>query len=193
MIGVRHPSNKKNLFWALLTALAFIIFDQFTKRLAVVHVKPVRSLSIISINGREILNFTYLQNTGAAFSILQGKQLFLIVITGIFIALLLYLLIAGKIKSGFMIWATSLVIAGGAGNLIDRVFNGYVVDFIDLRIIKFAVFNVADICAVIGALMMLVSIMFENNGKNLVASEKTQFKANSFSDADSEFNPKSDR
>lgn len=59
-------------------------------------------------------------------------------------------------KKPTYIWSMSLIVAGGIGNLIDRVIRGEVVDFIDVRIINFAVFNVADICAVLGALGLLL-------------------------------------
>ena len=60
-----------------------------------------------------------------------------------------------RVKRPVYIWSFALILAGGIGNLIDRIFNGYVVDFIDLRIINFAVFNFADICAVTGTIMLI--------------------------------------
>lgn len=62
-------------------------------------------------------------------------------------------------KKPTYIWSMSLIVAGGIGNLIDRVIRGEVVDFIDVRIINFAVFNVADICAVLGALGLLLFVV----------------------------------
>ena len=75
-----------------------------------------------------------------------------------------------------MIWSLALILAGGTGNLIDRVTRGFVVDFIDVRIINFAVFNIADICAVIGGIMLFLSVIIvehkeKNKDKNDPVSE----------------------
>lgn len=140
---------------ALLVSALLVGIDRLTKWLAVTYVKPEHSINLININGVEILNLTYNENRGAAFSILQDKQLFLIIITSVFLLALLIALLSKKIKFKFLIWSLSIILAGGLGNLIDRVFNGYVVDFIDFRVIRFAVFNFADMCAVCGTIMLL--------------------------------------
>ena len=104
-------------------------------------------------------NITYERNPGAAFSILEGKQLFLILFTAVVIVVMLYLMLSKRVKKPTYIWSMSLIVAGGIGNLIDRVIRGEVVDFIDVRIINFAVFNIADICAVLGALGLLLFVV----------------------------------
>ena len=146
---------------ALLKALALVGIDQLTKWLAVSMLKPVGSVNLISIDGKEWLNLTYVENTGASFSILEGKRVFLIIITSVVIVGMLFMLLTKRIKSKPVIWAFALIIAGGIGNLIDRIFNGYVVDFVDVRIIRFAVFNFADICAVVGAALLILFIIID--------------------------------
>lgn len=146
---------------ALLAALALVGIDQLTKWLAVSMLKPVGSVNLISIGGKEWLNLTYVENTGAAFSILEGKQIFLIVITSVVIVAMIVMLLTKRVKSKPVMWSIALIIAGGIGNLIDRIFNGYVVDFVDVRIIKFAVFNFADICAVVGAVLLILFIIID--------------------------------
>lgn len=145
---------------ALLTAALLVGIDRLTKWLAVTYVKPVHSIELVNINGTEILNLTYNENRGAAFSILQDKMLFLIIITSVFLAAILVALLSKKIKSKVLIWSLSVILAGGLGNLIDRIFSGYVVDFIDFRIIRFAVFNFADICAVCGTIILFIYTLF---------------------------------
>ncbi len=140
---------------ALAAAVLLVGIDQFTKYLAVTYIKPHGTVNILSIDGNEWLNFTYNENTGAAFSILKDKQTFLIILTSIVILGVIILMLTKRIKKTSYIWCFSLIIAGGVGNLIDRIVNNYVVDFIDLRIIKFAVFNFADICAVTGTVMLM--------------------------------------
>ena len=140
---------------SLAAAALLVGIDQFTKWLASTYVKPKSSINLISFGGREWINLTYQENTGAAFSILRDKQLFLIILTSIIILGVIILIITKRVKKPVYIWSFALIIAGGVGNLIDRIIYGYVVDFVDVRIVKFAVFNFADVCAVIGTIMLL--------------------------------------
>ena len=140
---------------SLAAAALLVGIDQFTKWLASTYVKPKSSINLISFGGREWINLTYQENTGAAFSILRDKQLFLIILTSIIILGVIILIITKRVKKPVYIWSFALIIAGGVGNLIDRIIYGYVVDFVDVRIVKFAVFNFADVCAVVGTIMLL--------------------------------------
>ena len=132
-----------------------LVFDIFTKYLSSFYFK-VSEIEVI----KNILYFTYVENRGAAFGIMQNKQWFFILITLILIiAMILYIL---KVKPQDILLKLSLsfIIGGGICNLIDRVFKGYVVDFIDLRIINYPVFNIADCFVVIGAVLLCVYILF---------------------------------
>ncbi len=146
---------------SLAVAVVLVGIDQLTKWLVATYIKPQHSVNLISINGREWLNLTYQENTGAAFSILRDKQLFLIILTSIIILGVIILILTKRIKNKAYIWSFSLIVAGGIGNLIDRIVHNYVIDFIDLRIIKFAVFNFADICAVVGTGLLIVFYVME--------------------------------
>lgn len=149
-------------FW-LLFAVLMTGLDRFTKWLVASNMQLKDTIHVIKIGDTQVLNIYYCLNDGAAFSNLSGKTVFLIVATSAVILWLLYLMIFGKVKRPVYMAAVSLIIGGGMGNLIDRIFNdGKVVDFIDVRIINFAIFNVADICAVCGAgLLLLVVIVDE--------------------------------
>lgn len=163
---------------ALAVAAVLVGIDQLTKWLAVTYIKPEGTIPLISINGKEWLNLTYQENSGAAFSILQNKQLFLIIITSIVILAVLFLMVTKRVKKSTYIWSFALIVAGGVGNLIDRVFNGFVVDFVDARIINFAVFNFADICAVTGAIMLFVFVVIdETKSSRKAKAEKAAKKA----------------
>ena len=142
------------LYIALAAAAGLIGLDQLTKILIDSNMQLHQSIPIISFGDTNVLNITYERNPGAAFSILEGKQLFLILFTAVVIVVMLYLMLSKRVKKPKYIWSMSLIVAGGIGNLIDRV-----VDFIDVRIINFAVFNVADICAVLGALGLLLFVV----------------------------------
>ena len=141
---------------SLAAAALLVGIDQLTKWLAATYVKPKSSINLINFGGREWVNLTYQENTGAAFSILRDKQLFLIILTSIIILGVIILMVTKRVKKPVYIWSFALIVAGGVGNLIDRVIYGYVIDFVDVRIIKFAVFNFADICAVVGTVMLIL-------------------------------------
>ncbi len=151
---------------SLAAAAVLVGIDQLTKWFVASYIKPQESVNLISIGGKEWLNLTYQENTGAAFSILQDKQLFLIILTSIIILGVIILILTKRIKKTAYIWSFSLIVAGGIGNLIDRIVHNYVIDFIDFRIIKFAVFNFADICAVVGTALLMVFYIIEEVKKS---------------------------
>lgn len=137
------------------------VADQITKALVVAYIKPQGSIPLIKTGNTEWLNFTYCENTGMSFSLLEGQRIILITIPILLIAAVEWYVFSGKLKRTDLIFALSALAGGGLGNLIDRVFLGYVVDFIDVRIINFAIFNFADICAVCGGIYFGVAILVE--------------------------------
>lgn len=154
-------------FWiALIVIAALIAIDQFIKVWALDNLKnAVEPVQFIKFGSREIINLTYYENTGAAFSILEGKLPFLIIVTSLFLLVGIYLLATKRVHQPFLIGSASLIIAGGMGNLIDRIFRGFVVDYVEVRLFRFAVFNFADCCVVIGAILMLFYTLFLDNKK----------------------------
>lgn len=154
--------RKLHFIW-LLIAAALVGLDRLTKWLIVSNMNLKDTINILKIGDTEVLNIFYCLNNGAAFSKLSGHRVLLIVFTSVVIAALVGLMLSCRVKRHIHIAALGLVIGGGIGNLIDRIFNdGLVVDFIDFRIINFPVFNVADICAVCGAgLLILTTIVDE--------------------------------
>lgn len=152
--------NYLQYIW-LLFAAAMVGIDRLTKWLVVSNMELNNTIHIIKVGDTEVLNIYYCLNNGAAFSKLSGQTILLIVITSIVILGLLFLMVTKRVKRSVYMAAVSLIIGGGIGNLIDRIFNnGLVVDFIDFRLINFPIFNFADICAVCGAglLMMMVVV-----------------------------------
>lgn len=135
--------------------------DQLTKYLAVQFIKPVGSVPLIKFGDTEWLNFTYVENTGMSFSLLEGQRAILIAIPIILIGLVEWFIFSGRAERTDVLIALSALAGGGLGNLIDRVFLGYVVDFIDVRIINFAIFNFADICAVCGGIYFGVVLIID--------------------------------
>lgn len=150
-----------HLLWLLLSAV-LVGIDRLTKYLVVSNIELSDTVHLIKIGNVEVLNLYYCLNSGAAFSSLSGKTVFLIVITSTVILWLLFLMITKRVHRKVYLASISLILGGGIGNLIDRIFNdGRVVDFIDVRIINFPVFNFADICAVCGAGLLLITVMID--------------------------------
>jgi len=147
----------------IIMLVIFILagIDRLTKLLITANMELHSTISLIKFGDTEVLNFTHVRNTGGAFSILQGQWLFLTLMSGLIMVGLLAFLMSGRLKSKLMIVALTLA-AGGAGNLIDRVLYGYVVDFIDFRIINFAIFNFADICVVTGVFIAAFATIRED-------------------------------
>ena len=140
----------------VIIILFLIVIDQLIKY-NVFNNLYNSSLSII--NG--FLNFTYVENTGGAFGIGSNNIVFFIIITVIVIGILIKLLLLKKEEINMsIIISFSLVIAGGIGNLIDRIFRGFVIDYIDISpLIKYPVFNFADICIVFGIIILGISLI----------------------------------
>lgn len=146
----------------LLAAVVLVLIDRLTKWLVTSNIRLNDTIHLIKIGDAEVLNLYYCLNDGAAFSGFSGRRVLLIVFTSAVILFLLYLILFRKVKSRWRLAATTLLIGGGVGNLIDRIFNdGLVVDFIDFRLINFPIFNFADICAVVGAGIIIVSVIYE--------------------------------
>lgn len=138
--------------------LLLLLLDQLTKLWAVKVLKPIGSIPVI----RNVLEIYYVENRGAAFGIMQNKQWFFLLITLAVLAGLLWVL--GKIpeEKHFVPLKICLyfVGAGAVGNMIDRIFRKYVVDFIYFSLINFPVFNVADIYVTTAAFLLVILILF---------------------------------
>ncbi len=143
------------LIWFLII-IGSVILDQLTKWLAVEFLLPIDTFPII----KDALHLTYHENTGAAFGILKDNRWVFLVISTVAIVALLGYLIKFPPKNKWLGVGLSFIVGGGIGNMIDRVLLGYVVDFIDFRLINFAIFNVADSFVCVGAVLMMIYIIF---------------------------------
>ena len=144
-----------------ITILVLIVVDQLVKWAVVGNIKLGEVKGFIP----SILSLTYLQNTGAAFSILENQQWFFALITCIVIGVAVWYLIKNIQASKWMLTGLILIIAGGLGNFIDRIQQGFVVDMFQLDFVNFAIFNVADMYLTVGvAILLLVMLKEETNG-----------------------------
>ncbi|MCD8223903.1 MAG: signal peptidase II [Clostridiales bacterium] len=145
--------------WAVVTA-ALVWFDQFTKSLAVA--KLMGQPPFVLLEG--VFELCYSENRGAAFGILQGRQGFFFVIAAIVLAAAVWVMwrmpSLGNAHFHGLRLCVILITAGAAGNMIDRIGAGYVVDFFYFKLINFPVFNVADICVTTATALLLLLILF---------------------------------
>ena len=132
----------------------FIIFiDQFTKYLMFYNYK-------IFINKDFLLfRLDFVKNYGAAFNIFSGSRIFLSFISIIFSIFLIYLILRKNTLNSIDLYSYSFILGGTIGNGMDRILKGFVIDFINLNIINFPVFNIADISINIGFILLLYSIL----------------------------------
>ena len=147
------------LFLFTLFAAGIVAVDQWTKVLTVANIPLHTDVEFIP----NVLGFTYVQNTGAAFSAFQGQQwLFALIFAAFTVAVLWEYRHKSWPFTNFERWCIAAVYGGGLGNMIDRVRFGYVVDMIETKFMDFPVFNVADCFITCGCIAMLVSLVFFN-------------------------------
>ena len=147
------------LLWILII-IGVITLDQVSKLLAIAHLKGGDSFVIID----KVLRFTYVENRGAAFGMLDDKRWIFLVLSTVGIAAMIVFLF--KFAKGNKLLSTALafVIGGGIGNMIDRIFLGFVVDFIDFYAfpeVWMWVFNIADSFVCVGAGMVILYILLD--------------------------------
>ena len=132
-----------------------ILIDQFTKYFMLNNHKILLKKDFL------LFRLDFVKNYGAAFNIFNGSRIFLSFISIIFSILLIYLILRKNILGALDLYSYSFILGGTIGNGIDRIINGFVIDFINLNIINFPVFNIADISINIGFIFLLFSI-FKN-------------------------------
>ena len=141
----------------LVSTAVLVAFYQWTKNLAVEHLKGQEDISLIP----GVLCLHYLENRGAAFGIFQDQRTFLLILTAIILICVCYVLwrIPSDKKYNLLKLLCIMITAGGIGNLIDRVRLNYVVDFIYFSLIDFPVFNVADIYVTTSMFLLLILVL----------------------------------
>lgn len=154
-------NKKKNWRYmgiAVLVIALLLGLDQWTKQLAVTHLKD--QPNIILIKG--VLELEYLENRGAAFGLLQNQQWLFVILTVIFLGIALYLFWKLPKTRRYLpiYWIFVGLVAGAIGNFIDRITHKYVVDFVSFCLINFPIFNVADILLSVSVAVMFILILF---------------------------------
>lgn len=138
--------------------------DQLSKLLVLRYIKPEDTIPLL----KGIFHLTYCENRGAAFGILQGRFGLLFITTLLVIIAVTVYMIKKRPQSLTLTTSVTLLIGGAIGNLIDRVCRGFVIDFLDFRLIHFPIFNIADCFVVCGAILLVIYVLFieEHKDKN---------------------------
>ena len=140
----------------LFLSIFIVLIDQFTKFLIFYNNKLFINKDFL------LFKLDFVKNYGAAFNIFSGSRMLLSLISILFSILLIYLIFRKNTLRPFDLYSYSFILGGTIGNGIDRIYKGFVVDFINLNIINFPVFNIADISINIGFIFLLYNI-FKNN------------------------------
>lgn len=152
--------KKISNYFIYILAILFVFIDQFSKYYVDKTFHLLSSSNLIT----NFISIQKVYNTGAAFSMLEGKVAFLSLLSIVAIIFIIGYILKSNTRLYLLLsLAWSLLLGGTIGNLIDRVVHGYVVDFINLNFINFPVFNFADIFINIGAFIVIVYIIFENS------------------------------
>lgn len=149
-------SRIKHISCSIMIIL-IVAFDQITKYLATVNLSSGKIVNFIP----KLVQFRYAENTGMAFSMLSGARIVFIIVTAIVCIGVLVYLYSNKCKSLWMYWSLGVIVAGGIGNLIDRIRFGYVVDFIEPIFVDFAVFNIADCAVTCGSVVLIGYLLLD--------------------------------
>lgn len=156
---------RKNI---LFLSTGLVLVDQIIKLIITKSMYLYQSIKVLP----NFLYITYVENDGAAFSILSGGRWFFVIIGVIALVLMFKFIYDDSKVSKFDTISYSLVTSGIVGNLIDRIYLGKVIDYIDVRILDFPIFNFADICIVIGTFMIIYILVIKGDSDEFIYSRK---------------------
>ena len=152
--------NKKFNLTLLFLFLTLVILDQFTKALVINFFNLYDSVALLPM-----INLTFVVNYGFAFGLLNNPSLNQILVSLVILAIIIYFLyLLIKTQDKIFQLTLTLILAGALGNFIDRIFRGFVIDFIDIYIGKYhwPAFNIADSCITVGFVVLMINILFLN-------------------------------
>ncbi len=141
-----------------LIIVSIVLLDRLSNFLAINYLMKVDTVPIIN----DVFHLTYATNTGAAFSMFNKHTFVLGIVSALVVIFLFIYLFNYRKENGFTLYNIfiSMILGGAIGNMIDRFYRGYVVDYFDFRLIDFAIFNIADSFVVVGTVLLCVYILF---------------------------------
>lgn len=140
---------------ALIIGAAIAALDLFFKMLVLLYLKPVGTVKVFG----DIFKLTYVENRGVAFGMFQGMQWIFIAVTVIMLFLIVFYMFKKRPQGKLVYIASALIIGGGIGNLIDRIYYGFVIDYLSFSFFP-PVCNFADYCITIGVFLLAVYLLF---------------------------------
>lgn len=153
-----------SIILSVIFVLSLVGIDQIIKYFVIEYLKPVGVVEFIE----GFIRFRYVENTGAVFGSFSTHTALLTVISVVLLGVTIYFLVSQKNKSKLVTFTLLLMIAGGIGNIIDRIRLHYVVDYIEPTFVNFAVFNFADCLITVGAFVLMIYLIVDiiKDGKN---------------------------
>ena len=142
-------------FISLIVGAVLVIIDQIIKYFVSAYLQPVGSVSIID----NIFSLTYVENKGVAFGMFSDMRWVFVALTSVLLAIIIFYMFRKRPKGKFFYICAALIIGGGIGNLIDRIFYGYVIDYLSLSFFP-PVCNFADYCITAGTIMLVIYLLF---------------------------------
>ena len=140
---------KYNRFFFIFISIIVFLSDQFTKYIITKNYNSLINKDLI------LFSIDYVKNFGAAFNLFDGSRIFLSIISIIITILLIFIILNNNNTTNIDLYSFSFILGGTMGNGVDRITNGYVIDFISLNFINFPVFNIADVSINIGLILLI--------------------------------------
>lgn len=156
-------------FISLIVGAVLVIIDQIIKYFVSAYLQPVGSVSVID----NLFSLTYVENKGVAFGMFSDMRWVFVTLTSVLLAIIIFYMFKKRPKGKFFYICAALIIGGGIGNLIDRIFYGYVIDYLSLSFFP-PVCNFADYCITAGTIMLVIYLLFFSDA--LDSSKKAKIK-----------------
>lgn len=156
-------------FISLIIGAVLVIIDQIIKYFVSAYLQPVGSINVID----NLFSLVYVENRGVAFGMFSGMHWLFIALTSVLLAIIIFYMFKKRPKGRFFYICAALIIGGGVGNLIDRIFYGYVIDYISLSFFP-PVCNFADYCITAGTILLVIYLLFFSD--MLDSSKKAKIK-----------------
>ena len=148
--------------------LGLVSVDQIIKYYVDLYLKPIGSVTVIS----KVLQWSYYENDGAMMGMMNGKTITMTILAVVCLIVIAFVIFSGKVKFGIDYCCIVLMMSGGLGNIIDRIFRGYVIDYIEVLFVDFYIFNFADCLVTCAAIVMICNHIYEIYKENKAKKEK---------------------
>lgn len=154
-------------FVAIIIGIALAVIDQVIKYFVSTYLQPIGSVSVID----NLFKLTYVENKGVAFGMFSDMRWLFVALTAVLLFLIIFYMFKKRPTGKLFYIASALIIGGGIGNLIDRIFYGYVIDYLSLSFFP-PVCNFADYCITIGTVLLIIFLLFFSNSSASLKKEK---------------------